>query len=355
MTDRDYAPHAAQQPRPYWPLAETAPPPASGPRTPTYGTPPYGTHGTHGTPPGWAAASNAPYPAAAWQPAGPQPGGPQPAGAQATGAQPPFGGQPGGPPPFGGRPARGGFGRRVAIAAGLLALTLTSATLGGVAALGLDAEQTGTPARPVVAGPPAAGSLAGVVAAVSPSVVSINVTAGGRSGTGSGVVFDASGAILTNAHVVQSASRITVLFADGRRVPAKLLGADGAKDVAVIRVEDTGGLTPAALATGAPVRVGDQVLAFGSPLGLDGSVTAGIVSAVGRQVEGRSSGLADMIQTDAAINPGNSGGPLVNTGGQVVGLNTAIATTGESGGNIGVGFAIPIDNAAQVAQGILSR
>jgi putative serine protease PepD len=200
-----------------------------------------------------------------------------------------------------------------------------------------------------------AGSLADVVATVSPSVVSINVASRQGSGTGSGVIIDADGSILTNAHVVSGASRIQVLLADGRQVDARLVGADTEQDVAVIQVEDAGALTPASLATGGTARVGDTVLAFGSPLGLVGSVSAGIVSSVDREVEGRSSNLSGMIQTDAAINPGNSGGPLVNAAGQVVGMNTAIATTSEDGGNIGVGFAIPIDRAMQVANTLRAR
>jgi putative serine protease PepD len=169
------------------------------------------------------------------------------------------------------------------------------------------------------------------------------------------VIIDSDGTILTNAHVVASATRIQVLLSDGRRVDARLLGADTDQDVALIQVQNAGTLTPASIATGDSLRVGDTVLAFGSPLGLEGSVTAGIVSSVDRQVEGRSSTLSGMIQTDAAINPGNSGGPLANTAGQVVGMNTAIATTSDSGGNIGVGFAIPIDKAMQVASGLRSR
>jgi putative serine protease PepD len=240
------------------------------------------------------------------------------------------------------------------IAAGLLGLTLTSATVGGVTALGLRPDAP-APTRTVVSGVTQAGSLANVVTTVSPSVVSINVALGGRTGTGSGVILDSGGAILTNAHVVDGASRISVLLSDGRKVPATVLGVDRDKDVAVIHADGAGTLTPAAFATDQSVHVGDQVLAFGSPLGLDGSVTAGIVSALGREVEGRASSLTDMIQTDAAINPGNSGGPLVNTAGEVVGINTAIATTGESGGNIGVGFAIPIATAMKVADSIRSR
>jgi putative serine protease PepD len=235
---------------------------------------------------------------------------------------------------------------------------LSSGVVGGVAATRFDNDPTATAtsaARTPTVTATQTGSLADVVAAVSPSVVSINVTVRGGSGTGSGVIIDGDGTILTNAHVVSAATRIQVLLANGRTATARLIGADTSADLALIQVQDAGTFTPANLATGSPPRVGDTVLAFGSPLGLEGSVTAGIVSSVDRQVEGRSSTLSGMIQTDAAINPGNSGGPLVNASGQVVGINTAIATTSDSGGNIGVGFAIPIDKAMQVANQLRAR
>jgi putative serine protease PepD len=253
-------------------------------------------------------------------------------------------------------PGRRG-GKRIAVAAGVLALMLSSGVVGGAVATQFDNESTATAtaARTPTVTAAQTGSLADVVAAVSPSVVSINVTLRGGSGTGSGVIIDGDGTILTNAHVVATATRIQVLLSNGKTVEARLIGADTNADVALIQAQDAGALTPASLATGSTPRVGDTVLAFGSPLGLEGSVTAGIVSSVDRQVEGRSSTLSGMIQTDAAINPGNSGGPLVNASGQVVGINTAIATTGDSGGNIGVGFAIPIDTAMQVANGLRSR
>ncbi|GIJ55837.1 S1C family serine protease [Virgisporangium aurantiacum] len=247
-------------------------------------------------------------------------------------------------------------GKRAAIAAGLLALMLGSGAVGGAVATQFDNDNTtGAAANraPAVA-TAQTGSLADIVAAVSPSVVQINVTARAGSGTGSGVIIDSSGTILTNAHVVSGASRIQVLLSTGKTVEATLVGADTNADIAVIQV-DAGTLTAATIADEGSIRVGDTVLAFGSPLGLEGSVSAGIVSALDRQVEGRSSNLDGMIQTDAAINPGNSGGPLVNSAGQVVGIDTAIATTSEQGGNIGVGFAIPIQDAMKVANTLRSR
>jgi putative serine protease PepD len=247
-------------------------------------------------------------------------------------------------------------GKRAAIAAGLLALMLGSGAVGGAVATQFDNDNTTSAAgtRAPAVSTAQTGSLADVVAAVSPSVVQINVTARAGSGTGSGVIIDASGTILTNAHVVSGASRIQVLLSTGKTVDATLVGADTNADIAVIQV-DAGTLTAATIAGDGSVRVGDTVLAFGSPLGLEGSVSAGIVSSLDRQVEGRSSNLDGMIQTDAAINPGNSGGPLVNSAGQVIGVNTAIATTSEQGGNIGVGFAIPIQDAMKVANTLRSR
>jgi putative serine protease PepD len=251
---------------------------------------------------------------------------------------------------------RGKGGKRTAIAAGVLALMLGSGVVGGAIGTQFGDHTTNTTAA---AGAPTvataqAGSLADVVAKVSPSVVQINVTERGGSATGSGVIIDSSGTILTNAHVVSGATRIQVLLSTGKTVDATLVGADTNADIAVVQV-NAGTLTAAGIATGSTLRVGDTVLAFGSPLGLDGSVTAGIVSSLDRQVEGRASNLEGMIQTDAAINPGNSGGPLVNSAGQVVGINTAIATTSDQGGNIGVGFAIPIDEAMKVANTLRSR
>ena len=247
-------------------------------------------------------------------------------------------------------------GKRAAIAAGLLALMLGSGAVGGAVATQFDNDNTTSAAgnRAPAVSTAQTGSLADVVAAVSPSVVQINVTARAGSGTGSGVIIDGSGIIVTNAHVVSGASRIQVLLSTGKTVDATLVGADTNADIAVIQV-DAGTLTAATIADDGSLRVGDTVLAFGSPLGLEGSVSAGIVSALDRQVEGRSSNLSGMIQTDAAINPGNSGGPLVNSAGQVVGIDTAIATTSEAGGNIGLGFAIPIQDAMKVANTLRSR
>jgi putative serine protease PepD len=213
-------------------------------------------------------------------------------------------------------------------------------------------------------------SYAGIAARVLPSVVSINVVTAGGGDTGSGIVLRADGYILTNNHVIAAATggagQVSVTFNDGSTAPAKIVGADALDDLAVIKV-DRSGLQPAALGTASALHVGDAVLALGSPLGLQGTVTAGIVSALNRPVTtsdsqptdpfgGATTGVTtvlDAIQTDAAVNPGNSGGPLVNAAGQVVGINSAIASNGTNG-NIGVGFAIPIDQAKVVAAQLIA-
>jgi putative serine protease PepD len=183
--------------------------------------------------------------------------------------------------------------------------------------------------------------------AILPSVVQVRA---GR-GTGSGFVVDDSGHVVTNQHVVEGASQVSLLLADGRRVGARVVG-DEDEDIAVLRVD---GDPPSAarLGTSRSLQIGQPVIAVGSPLGLAGTVTAGIISATSRssRLGGES---RPMVQTDASINPGNSGGPLVDLQGRVVGVNTAIATTSASGGNIGIGFAVPIDRALRVARGIIA-
>ncbi|HWH29667.1 MAG TPA: trypsin-like peptidase domain-containing protein [Mycobacteriales bacterium] len=212
-------------------------------------------------------------------------------------------------------------------------------------------------------------SVAGIAAKVMKSTVSIAVQGGGARGTGSGVVIRSDGYILTNNHVVASAAdggEIRVTFDDGAtQLPARIVGLDPVTDLAVLRVDTDQELEAATLGRSRDLVVGDPVIAIGSPLGLSGTVTTGIVSALNRTVDvpaedgqGRNP-LFNAIQTDAAINPGNSGGALVNARGEVIGINSAIATLGgglfgaEGGGSIGVGFAIPIDEAASVAEEII--
>jgi putative serine protease PepD len=195
------------------------------------------------------------------------------------------------------------------------------------------------------------GDLSDIAAGVLPSVVSVQVDRGFGRAAGSGFVIDRNGHILTNNHVVESGGAINVVLQSGRGVRATLVGRDSATDLAVLKVAQPTGLEPLTLGRSSDAAVGDQVLAVGSPLGLSGTVTAGIVSALNREVRlGSERGTA--LQTDAPINPGNSGGPLVNARGEVIGVNTAIATLG-SQGSIGIGFAIPIDRAAQVADRII--
>ena len=182
-----------------------------------------------------------------------------------------------------------------------------------------------------------------------PSVVSIQVNGLQGSGSGSGVIIRSDGYILTNNHVVAGAQELEVLLANGRQVDASVVGLDPLTDLAVVKVS-AGSLPPATLGDSRSLKVGDTVVAIGSPLGLSGTVTSGIVSALSRQVGGGNA-VFNAIQTDAAINPGNSGGALVDLGGTVIGINSAIATTG--GGSIGLGFAIPINEARDVAEQII--
>src|SRR6185312_11999021 len=200
------------------------------------------------------------------------------------------------------------------------------------------------------------GSVADIAKNVTPAVVSIEVRVGQAGATGSGVVIDGGkGYIVTNNHVVSGAdgvqgAEIRAVFSDGSGSAARIVGRDPASDIAVIKVEKPGLLT-ASLGSSTDVVVGDPVVAIGSPLGLAGTVTSGIVSALNRPVRLSGEGsdtnaVISAVQTDAPINPGNSGGALVDASGAVVGINTAIASlggNGTSGGSIGLGFAIPID------------
>ena len=208
-----------------------------------------------------------------------------------------------------------------------------------------------------------AGSIAAIAAAVKPSVVSINVTSASSSGTGSGWVVDSRGYIVTNNHVIAAAANggsIKVILNDDQSVDATIVGRNSAYDLAVLKI-DVQGLKALPLGDSSTIVVGDTSVAVGSPLGLEGTVTSGIISALERPVTAGGSGeLAYFsgIQTDAAINPGNSGGPLVNSKGQVIGVNSAIATTGGNyggqSGSIGLGFAIPINTAKRVVEEIIN-
>ncbi len=170
-----------------------------------------------------------------------------------------------------------------------------------------------------------------------------------QRGLGSGVIIDSDGHILTNNHVVEGAGDITVRLTDKRTFSAKIIGTDPKTDLAVIKI-DASGLKPAVLGNSDKLRIGEWVVAAGSPFGLDNTITTGIVSAKGRSFIGGDT-YEDFIQTDAAINPGNSGGPLVDLNGNVIGINTAIFT--RSGGYMGIGFAIPINMARNVMQSLI--
>ncbi|MEJ2867526.1 trypsin-like peptidase domain-containing protein [Actinomycetospora sp. OC33-EN08] len=211
-----------------------------------------------------------------------------------------------------------------------------------------------------------AGSVADVAGRVVPAVVSIEVRSGTTGGTGSGVVIDPRGDIVTNNHVVALAatdprSTLEAVFASGVRAPARIVGRDPQTDLAVIKV-DVADPVVAQLGRSSDLQVGDGVIAIGSPLGLAGTVTTGIVSSLRRPVRldaetANANPVIDAVQTDAAINPGNSGGALVDSTGAVVGINTAIRTLGASdsgqGGSIGLGFAIPIDDVRVIAESLI--
>lgn len=263
---------------------------------------------------------------------------------------------------------------RMALVAGALALVLVSGGVGGVVGAVVADRNGGTatvtnslnapkPTATNTSNAPA-GSVQAVASKVVPSVVQIEVaTAQGQGGEGSGVILSSDGLILTNNHVAGAqGAQLRVAFSDGTKASATLVGADPVSDIAVIKVDGRNDLTPIDLGNSGDVQVGQQVVAVGSPLGLAGTVTEGIISALDRPVStsgesGNQNTVIDALQTDAAINPGNSGGALVNMDGQLIGINTAIASLGASsgtqGGSIGLGFAIPIDQARRVADELI--
>ncbi len=321
-------------------------------------------------------------------PAAPGPGGPGPGapGPVAAGySMPPGAGGPGqwgAPAAYQGSPATAPLPRpgtpaqqpparprrSTGLLVGVAAIGLTAGLLGGGAA-GVLAGRTvtpqplsPTPGAPVAVNRPD-GSIAKIAAQALPSVVTIKIRGSAGSGTGSGFVVDDSGHIVTNNHVISTAASggtIRVELHDGTSVDATIVGRDASYDLAVLKV-DRSGLVPLQWGRSADIVVGDGVIAVGAPLGLESTVTTGIVSALGRPVSaggGDETSYINAIQTDAAINPGNSGGPLLDLNGRVIGVNSAIArlpgSTSGTGGSIGLGFAIPSDQAAKTVQQLIS-
>lgn len=278
-----------------------------------------------------------------------------------------------GPPPSVGQPspapARPRRGRRV-VAATLLVLACGAFGFAGGVVGSQVSSSPGLrtdPSIPIATGTPSArpsDSVAGVAAEVLPSTVSIQVVSGSASGSGSGFILRSDGLILTNNHVVASAvesGTITVVFSDGSQERASIVGRTVAYDLAVLSVARSD-LPALPLGDSDAVAVGDSVIAIGAPLGLQSTVTTGIVSAMHRPVvageEADDNAFISALQTDAAINPGNSGGPLVNLDGEVIGINSAIAqapgVSPGSAGSIGLGFAIPSNQAAHTAEQLIA-
>ena len=228
-----------------------------------------------------------------------------------------------------------------AVVAALVSFGIVSATDG-------DGDERGRSAAPVSVANGQALDVHAVLAAVQDAVVAINVEGIGQlgpsQGAGSGMIISSDGLVVTNNHVIEDATSISVTLADGRDAAADLVGSIPSNDVALIRIRDAEDLSTVVFGSSSDLRVGDPVVAIGNALGLGGtpSVTAGIVSALGREIS-QPIALDDLVQTDAAIYPGNSGGPLVNAAGEVVGVNTAVAPNATGGGAENLGFAISID------------
>ncbi|HYQ62768.1 S1C family serine protease [Actinophytocola sp.] len=260
-----------------------------------------------------------------------------------------------------------------ALVAGVAVLALLVG--GGAGALGgyLVADSSNAPVTNALDQPTAdqtsssapAGSVEAVAQKVSPTVVQLQVEGRQAAGEGSGFIISSDGLIVTNNHVVEVAAdngKITAVFADGSQVPASIVGRDPTSDVAVVKAEGKTGLPTVELGSSDALKVGEGVVAIGSPFELSGTVTSGIVSSLHRPTraggeDGSQATVMDAIQTDAAINPGNSGGPLVNMQGQVIGINSAIyspqSSASSQGGSVGIGFAIPIDQARRTADEIV--
>ncbi|MFG3051270.1 S1C family serine protease [Kitasatospora sp. NPDC048239] len=380
----------AAAPAPVAPVAPAAPAvhetnPYATPGAPLAAAPhdPYGPPPVPGAP---AAPAHPQHPFGAGQPLGGWGLHDATAGGAAGAGTPGGPGYPGGPlgypADYPGAPGPGGPGGPGRKRGGLIALIAAVALVAGVAggAVGVavadrndrsvsaadDHRSTTVQANSPQKSEPVPGSVAGIAQKALPSVVTIKAQGNGESGTGTGFVFDTQGHILTNNHVVAPASnggKLTVKFADGSTYGASVLGRAEGYDVAVVKLDDTpkGKLTPLPLADSDKVNVGDATIAIGAPYGLESTVTTGIISAKDRPVAsgdetGAQSSYMNALQTDASINPGNSGGPLLDAGGAVVGINSAIqsntSSTGRAG-SIGLGFAIPINQAKWVAETLI--
>ncbi|MFC8491449.1 S1C family serine protease [Streptomyces sp. NPDC057235] len=291
--------------------------------------------------------------------------------------------------------------RRAGRGVGLVAAVAIAAAAvgGGTATLvqRLAADPAASSASAPVAGTNVAargsGTVAGVAAAVSPSIVEISVASNSGRSTGSGVIITSDGEVVTNNHVISGASEITVRLADGSTYPAEVVGTDPDKDLALIELKGASGLKAASLGSSKDVKVGDEVVAIGSPEGLTGTVTSGIVSALDRDVTvakdedqgqgqgrqqydprqgwpfefggqqfngdtGSSKTTYKALQTDASLNPGNSGGALINMNGEIIGINSAMyapsSSNGSTAGSVGLGFAIPVDTVKADLDGLRS-
>jgi putative serine protease PepD len=247
------------------------------------------------------------------------------------------------------------------VAASLLLAAGVGGAVGAGVALELDddsAAETSTPTSEPVA--QTASALSAVYQRVKDGVVEVTTSTGAQFGrdipggaTGSGFVIDKEGHIITNQHVVEGASTVQVRFSDGTEVDAEVVGTDPSTDIAVLDVDRPASrLTPLSFAGAGSLRVGDSVIAIGSPFGLEGTLTSGIVSALGREIQSPNRfTIENAIQTDAALNQGNSGGPVLDSAGRVVGVAAQIRS--ESGGSDGIGYAIPGDTAQRVARELI--
>ncbi|NGO73326.1 trypsin-like peptidase domain-containing protein [Streptomyces boncukensis] len=366
-------------------------PAAAGAAEPLHGRDPYGTP-PYGRPGPWALAPPV------QRPAGTSPTPPHgvPAARPTTGT-PPHGVPAAGTPPYGVPAARAAQAapppkpvrRRLRAAVGILAVVLLAGGTGGATGAFIernggvgDIELSQTPEDAEdAAGERAPDSMAGIARRTLPGVVTLHAPVGGAGrggrdaaeGTGTGFVLDRRGHILTNQHVVASAGSgpsVRVRFTGGQTARGEVVGADRGYDLAVVKVSGVTGLKPLPLGNSDAVRVGDAVLAFGSPFDLDGTVTTGIVSATSRSIamgggdSGSELSYVDALQTDAPINPGNSGGPLVDAGGRVIGINSALrgprddspfpGDDADGGGSVGLGFAIPVNQGKRVAEELIN-